>query len=637
LYWKTATKAPEIIPASAAYPTSIIHKFSDQVTVYHRAAKFISGFEISETELDHFITFSADFGNINFEALESGHWKRIHDYTTLRNAVPQAQALLTDVFTRANKLNPLPMVAELTQMLYLSTAWNKASLEFLVDTHFTLSVDDFKNEIRLKRIHEVMQIVSKTGIFAKTIAEWSAVQTDFDTLNNSAQVLKNAVKSKYEREDWLDVAGGLSDKIRENQKQALISYLLMQPKIQEWGAEDADSLFEYFLIDVQMGACMDSSRVVQANAGIQMFVNRCLMNLESDMSSGSGKGVSPGAIDKEERWEWMKDYRVWEANRKVFLYPENWLEPEWRNDRSEFFKELESYLVQNDITERSVEQAFRNYLTSLNEVANLEVCGMYQENDDYGNRKYLHVFARTNNTPYKFFYRKWNEYRKWSAWEKVQLDICSVEDGDNSGVHLIPVVWKKRLFLFWPEFIEKQRTDYDNTQDAETAAGVSMSELEAIKYWEIRLAWSEYVDGKWSPKQISKEFIEQVHLLYHQVHFLYRESKIRFAIEIDSEKLKIIFLTERGDNYIGFYRYQEGWFELVDISSKVKADSESSELVDVYLRWEYSNSFMNVSAFSNLQLLDDVYLKSAVQHKLLLTSDVKNYIEPLEADLSYPH
>ena len=565
LYWKTATKAPEIIPASAAYPTSIIHKFSDQVTVYHRAAKFISGFKISETELDHFITFGADFGNINFEALKSNQWKRINDYTTLRNAVPQAQALLTDVFALANKQSPLPEVAELAQMLYLSTAWNKASLEFLVDTHFTLSVDDFKNEIWLKRIHEVMQIATKTGIFAKTIAEWGAVQTDFDTLNNCAQLIKNAVKSKYEREDWLDVAGGLSDKIRENQKQALISYLLMQPKIQEWGAKDADSLFEYFLIDVQMGACMDSSRVVQANAGIQMFVNRCLMNLESDMSSGSEKGVSPGAIDKE-HWEWMKNYRVWEANRKVFLYPENWLEPEWRNDRSEFFKELESYLVQNDITERSVEQAFRNYLTSLNEVANLEVCGMYQENDDHGKLKYLHVFARTHNTPYKFFYRKWDEFDIWSAWEKVQVDIRSVENGDDSGVHLIPVVWKKRLFLFWPEFIEKAEPAYDRSQSAETAAGNSMSELEPDKYWEIRLAFSEYVDGKWSPKQISKDLIVLKDTSTKNLKRVLCKSYIYYP----TEELKISMWLRpckiRDTEEINFW---EGTFTLSDIQSEI--------------------------------------------------------------------
>ena len=29
-------------------------------------------------------------------------------------------------------------------------------------------------------------------------------------------------------------------------------------------------------------------------------------------------------------WDWRRNYRVWEANRKVFLYPENWIEPELR-------------------------------------------------------------------------------------------------------------------------------------------------------------------------------------------------------------------------------------------------------------------------------------------------------------------
>jgi hypothetical protein len=26
-------------------------------------------------------------------------------------------------------------------------------------------------------------------------------------------------------------------------------------------------------------------------------------------------------------WEALKQYRVWDANRKVFTYPENWLKP----------------------------------------------------------------------------------------------------------------------------------------------------------------------------------------------------------------------------------------------------------------------------------------------------------------------
>jgi ABC toxin N-terminal region len=29
-------------------------------------------------------------------------------------------------------------------------------------------------------------------------------------------------------------------------------------------------------------------------------------------------------------WRWLRSYRVWLANLKVFLYPENWLTPESR-------------------------------------------------------------------------------------------------------------------------------------------------------------------------------------------------------------------------------------------------------------------------------------------------------------------
>jgi hypothetical protein len=30
------------------------------------------------------------------------------------------------------------------------------------------------------------------------------------------------------------------------------------------------------------------------------------------------------------RWDWRKNYRVWDASRRIFLYPENWVEPELR-------------------------------------------------------------------------------------------------------------------------------------------------------------------------------------------------------------------------------------------------------------------------------------------------------------------
>ncbi len=625
LRWKTDTSALTVIPASVAYPASTTNAFVNQASILHRAARFIEGFDISETELDHLINYSTDFGNIDFRMLNVSHWHRIHDYTILRKSVAQSRAQLTDVFALANRTDPLPVLDDLSNLIHQATDWDVDSLRYLIVTHFSLGVSDFKNEIALNQIKDVMEIVRRTGVSAQTITQWAMPETDFDTLHAAAQLLKNTVKAKYEREDWLDVGGNLSDKLRENQKQALINYLLMQPAVKDWGARDADSLFEYFLIDVQMGACMDTSRVVQANAALQMFVNRCLLNLESDMSSGNEKGVSPGAIDKE-RWQWMKNYRVWEANRKVFLYPENWLEPEWRNNRSELFRALESYLMQNDITDRSVEQGFRQYLTSLNEVANLEVCGMYEEKYENGKLKLLHVFGHTHTTPYKYYYRTWDKYRKWSAWEKVELDIRNVEDGDNSGVHLVPVVWRNRLYLFWPEFIEV--TEEQTTSDTQTindiADSATIAFLTPKKCWKVRLAWSEYVDGKWTSKQITKGFVKQE----QQWHYRPDEAGMRFAIEFWPEnRMRIYLLAETGGQSEADERlwYLEAFFEFADVNSKVVASSDGAGWAHEQWAQTYLTDYMNVSGYSDLQLHNQVYLKSSVNHSILLTPTVDNF------------
>ena len=42
--------------------------------------------------------------------------------------------------------------------------------------------------------------------------------------------------------------------------------------------------------------------------------------------------------------------RVWEANRKVFVYPENYIEPDLRNNKSHLFKELEEESLRDNFT-----------------------------------------------------------------------------------------------------------------------------------------------------------------------------------------------------------------------------------------------------------------------------------------------
>ncbi|MCP4930738.1 MAG: hypothetical protein GY912_02020, partial [Candidatus Marinimicrobia bacterium] len=216
---------------------------------------------------------------------------------------------------------------------------------------------------------------------------------------------------------------------------------------------------------VEMDPCMMTSRIKQANGAIQLFVQRTMMGLEKEIQMDE---------DARQEWKWRKNYRVWEANRKVFLYPENWIEPELRDDKTSFFKELETELLQNEINDETVETAFVNYLYKLDEVAQLNLVGMYHDL----NENTIHVFGRTHSEPYICYYRR-REGTNWTPWEKMELDI--------EGDHLIPVVWNRRLYLFWAVF---------NKVAGEEWGG------ETTEDWEIKLAWSEYKKGKWAPKKL---------------------------------------------------------------------------------------------------------------------------------------
>lgn len=72
-------------------------------------------------------------------------------------------------------------------------------------------------------------------------------------------------------------------------------------------------------------ALADSYMVTDLGTLGEAFVGFNVMNSADQVTvasnwSGSAFHATP--------WKWMNNYQVWEANRTVFLYPENWLEPE---------------------------------------------------------------------------------------------------------------------------------------------------------------------------------------------------------------------------------------------------------------------------------------------------------------------
>ncbi len=431
-------------------------------------------------------------------------WFEIAKMATLRDSLPPGEpslfALLRMIHDciKEGKNDNKKKEIEFRMALCERTGWNLEDLETLMgEDGFNLDYpSDYQNEKALKqliRFKQCFEIINVLGVSAEKVWKWKTPNITFEQAKN----IRETVKAKYEEKQWLAVAKPLRDELREQQREALVAYVVRNMK--ELEIEDADDLFSYFLIDVEMSSCMLTSRIKQAISSVQLFVQRCLMNLESEVT------LTP---ENAKQWEWMKNYRVWEANRKVFLYPENWVEPELRDDKSPFFKDMENELLQNEVTVDTAEEAFKHYLEKLDEVKRLEISGMYYQIEHksyYHTLCILHVFARTRGTPHIYNYRRWirNIYFEseeliddtyWTPWERVDVDI--------EGNHLIPVVYNRRLHLFWPIFTEKV--------DEETVVlkkNQQEKDKRPNKYFEIQMAWSEYKNGKWLAKRISNELV----------------------------------------------------------------------------------------------------------------------------------
>jgi hypothetical protein len=309
------------------------------------------------------------------------------------------------------------------------------------------------------------------------------------------RTLKQLLHSKFGTESWLGLCADIQDGLRERARDVLAAYLLEQPMPADapsgkW--ENTNDLYAYYLLDVGMNSGQLTSRMVAGSGSMQLFGMRCFMGLEPDVV------VEPDGDHGDSAWNWwswMHRYRVWEANRKVFLWPENWIAPELKADRSPFFKDLENELRQNEINTYNVEAAFTNYLEKLDGVAQLDVAGFYQEDD--GDDSVIHVFGRTPGAePHLYYYRTF-DYRGWAPWDPVHLEI--------RGDFVIPAVVANRLFLFWPELTEVP-DDTGNSTVTTPVAGSSFTPQKVVKRQRLKIALADFRQGKWSPKRISKDF-----------------------------------------------------------------------------------------------------------------------------------
>jgi peptidoglycan hydrolase-like protein with peptidoglycan-binding domain len=488
------------------YPTSTMKYGYHGLLLLTKVLQLIESLGFSEREIQYIQAHAANFGGVLFSEIPTQlvgdsaaekakvasnfeQFRRLAGYGGLKRDFAGGTEDLIEIF-EANETGDLskvyPLIAQLTrreEMVVQSCAEALAA------------APNFSSEQPLERLWDALKIIERFGVSVPSLLEWTKIVSSSVTATERfalARNLKETIKSRFDQEVWQRVAQPIFDKLRQRQRDALVAYVMHQQKFAR-----LEKLYEYFLIDPGMEPVVQTSRIRLAIGSVQLFIQRCLLNLETQ--------VHPSVI-KTKQWEWMKRYRVWEANRKIFLFPENWLEPEFRDDKTHLFAELEGALLEGDVSKDLVEDAFLNYLKKLEELARLDIVGMHLEDNADPARRTLHVIGRTFNEPRKYFYRRY-AHQMWTPWEPVSAEI--------TGDHIAPVIWRDRLYVFWVTFMDKPdpNASLPSSVSSKSATEVDLGELNAglkastkTKSLDAKLHWSYYSDGDWSTVN-SSEFV----------------------------------------------------------------------------------------------------------------------------------
>ena len=287
----------------------------------------------------------------------------------------------------------------------------------------------------------------------------------YDEAQELVNVLTASFQAQYEeKEDFEYAYESFEEKINESRRDILCDYILGRREV---NFKDTNEMYGYFLVDVEMGGCMKTSKVIVATQSLQTYVQRTLLGLEqNEMKLYNANGDVTGVVTNfkamldpsvKDQWVWRKNYRVWEANRKVFLYPENFIEPEWRDDKSPEFIELEEELLQEKITMDSSEEAYKKYLKKFTQIGGLKIANISFEQKD--GEDIYHIFGRTYTDPYQYYYRKLTLHplpddpnipkpvrkKEWTPWEIIDLAIPSP--------YVSSVIHQNKLFVFWVQIV----------------------------------------------------------------------------------------------------------------------------------------------------------------------------------------
>ncbi|HQN65090.1 MAG TPA: neuraminidase-like domain-containing protein [Methylophilus sp.] len=394
---------------------------------------------------------------------EVNNWKQSTTLFQLAHSSPEMTALIAN-YLNAYQSTVIVDDKKSEALLALATSFglSEATVEACV-SKLGMADDQYLDPLCFSNLIGLLRTVHQLGIDDISLANL-VTDTAFDA---SAELAGKLLKTRFGDSGWQKGLRKINDALRLQKRDRLVDFLLARE-----GLSDSDALYKHYLIDFEMSPCMNTTRMLQSTAAVQLFVQRCLFNLEQSK-------VTLNPIDRK-RWEWAQNYRVWEANRKVFLYPENWLFPEVRDDKTETFKAFESALAQSEPSHENAVASLKQYLDDLVEIGQISVVAMYnheeKEKDGQGLRNTLYLFGRVPNEAHSLFWCKAINYgtpaENWTGWARVDAEVNSE--------YVIPFIYEGDLIVAWPNI--KTYKESGNEID---------------EFFEISMSWARKTSRGW--------------------------------------------------------------------------------------------------------------------------------------------
>ncbi|MFD0709751.1 toxin [Photorhabdus luminescens] len=416
---------------------------------------------LSETELSLIVTQSSllvagksilDHGLLTLMALEGFHtWVNgLGQHASLILAALKDGALtVTDIAQAMNKEESLLQMAanQVEQDLTKLTSWTQ-----------------------IDAILQWLQMSSALAVSPLDLAGMMALKYGIDHNYAAWQAAAAALMA--------DHANQAQKKLDETFSKALCNYYINAVVDSAAGVRDRNGLYTYLLIDNQVSADVITSRIAEAIAGIQLYVNRALNRDEGQLASD----VSTRQFFTD--WErYNKRYSTWAGVSELVYYPENYVDPTQRIGQTKMMDALLQSINQSQLNADTVEDAFKTYLTSFEQVANLKVISAYHDNVNV-DQGLTYFIGIDQAAPGTYYWRSVDHSKcengefaanAWGEWNKI---TCAVNPWKNI---IRPVVYMSRLYLLWLEQQSKKSDDGKTT----------------IYQYNLKLAHIRY-DGSWN-------------------------------------------------------------------------------------------------------------------------------------------